>query len=63
MPLNYFDTDISHETVNMVRIDYDGGKNVTKVKTFGQEQAVCAVDLASQEPDLDGYKGDVVVRK
>ena len=59
MPLNYFDLDISHETVNMVRINYDGG-DVSKVKTFGQNEAVCSVDLSQQEPDLFQYKGDVV---
>lgn len=62
MPLNYYDTDISHETVNMVRINYKDG-NVSSVKTFGQQQAVCSVDLAKQDPDLYSYKGDVVIRK
>lgn len=59
MPLNYFDTDISKQTVNMVRINYNGG-NVSKVKTFGQEEATCSVDLSEQEPDLSDYQGDVV---
>ncbi|KAI6922463.1 putative membrane copper amine oxidase, partial [Hortaea werneckii] len=62
MPLNYFDTDISKQTVNMVRINYNGG-NVSKVKTFGQEEATCFVDLSEQEPDLSDYQGDVVIRK
>ncbi|KAK4540507.1 hypothetical protein LTR36_009145 [Oleoguttula mirabilis] len=62
MPLNYYGTDISHETVNMVRLNYNDG-NVSKVTTFGQQQAVCSVDLAKQDPDLYSYKGDVVIRK
>ncbi|RMZ11590.1 hypothetical protein D0860_03316 [Hortaea werneckii] len=62
MPLNYFDTDISKQTVNMVRINYNDG-NVSKVKTFGQEEATCSVDLSEQEPDLYDYQGDVVIRK
>lgn len=59
MPLNYFDTDISKQTVNMVRINYNDG-NVSNVKTFGQEEATCSVDLSEQEPDLYDYQGDVV---
>lgn len=62
MPLNYYHEDISRETVNMVRINYNDG-NVSKVKMFGQDQAVCAVDLAKTDPDLYSYKGDVVIRK
>ena len=62
MPLNYYDTDISHQTVNMVRINYDSG-NVSEVKTFGQKQAVCSVDLSKEDPDLFSYTGDVVIRK
>ena len=62
MPLNYYDKDISHETVNMVRINYDNG-TVTKLKTFGQNEIMCPVDLAAAAPDLYAYKGDVVIRK
>lgn len=46
----------------MVRINYNNG-NVSTVKTFGQQQAVCSVDLSEQDPDLYNYKGDVVIRK
>ena len=62
MPVNYYDEDISHQTVNMVKITYSDG-NVTNVNTFGQQEAVCAVDLSAQAPDLYDYKGDVVIRK
>ena len=62
MPLNYYLEDISHESVNMVRINYNAG-NVSKVKTFAQLQPVCSLDLAKQDPDLYSYKGDVVIRK
>ena len=61
MPLNYYDDDISRETVNMVRINYDNG--TTKVKTFGQERSTCAVDIVNTNPDLSNYVGDVVIRK
>ena len=58
MPLNYYKGDISTETLSQVEIRFNGG-NVSKVKTFGQEQAVCSVDLAKLDPDLfqlsDGY--------
>jgi primary-amine oxidase len=49
-------------TVNMVRINYGNG-SVSNVRTFGQQEAVCSVDLSQQEPDLYSYTGDVVIRK
>lgn len=63
LPLNYLAGDPSRETVNMVRVDYSGGPNVTTVETFGQLLPTCAVDLAEYEPDLHSYTGDVVIRK
>ncbi|TKA83156.1 hypothetical protein B0A55_00722 [Friedmanniomyces simplex] len=62
MPLNYYDGDISRQTVNMVRINYDKG-NVSEVKTFGQKEATCSADLAKEEFDFYSYTGDVVIRK
>ena len=62
MPLNYYAEDISHQTVNMVRISYDNG-TVTELKTFGQQEPVCSVNFANQDPDLYQYHGDVVIRK
>ncbi|KAK3113870.1 hypothetical protein LTR53_008410 [Teratosphaeriaceae sp. CCFEE 6253] len=62
MPINYYDTDISHQTVNMIRINYNNG-NVSTVKTFGQKEAVCSVDLAKEEFDPYAYTGDSVIRK
>ncbi len=66
MPLNYYEGDISRQTRQMVRINYDeddkGGKAV--VKTFGAESvAECSVDMSVLSPDLSGYVGDVIVRK
>ncbi|KAF2146772.1 uncharacterized protein K452DRAFT_323862 [Aplosporella prunicola CBS 121167] len=62
MPLNYLSGDPSRETVNMVRIDYKNG-SVSAVDTFGQAQMTCNADIATFEPDLYSYKGDVVIRK
>ena len=62
MPLNYYHEDISRESANMVRINYHAG-NVSEVETFGQNEAVCSVDLALTDPDLFRYTGDVVIRK
>ncbi|KAI1344805.1 membrane copper amine oxidase [Xylariaceae sp. FL0016] len=62
MPSNYFDMDQSRRTVNSVRINYANG-TASEVKTFGQQDATCAVDFTPVEYDLWGYKGDVVVRK
>ncbi|KAL1637202.1 hypothetical protein SLS56_000861 [Neofusicoccum ribis] len=62
LPLNYLPGDPSRQTVNMVRIDYDGG-NTTHVESFGQTQPTCDLHLASTEPNLYAYTGDVVIRK
>ena len=62
MPLNYYDADISHQTTQMVRINYTNG-TVSQVNTFGSQEALCPVDLAKVEPDLYSYQGDVVIRK
>lgn len=57
MPLNYYQRDISTETVGQVQLNYDFFGNVTKVKTFGQEEASCTVDLAKEAPDLYDFNG------
>jgi primary-amine oxidase len=62
MPLNYYERDISKETKQMVRINYNEG-DVSRVKTFGAELPTCAVDMSKTEPDLFRYHGDVVIRK
>ncbi|KAK0820778.1 hypothetical protein LTR75_001364 [Friedmanniomyces endolithicus] len=62
MPLNYYAGDISRQTVNMIRINYDNG-TVSEVETFGQQEALCEVDLAKEEFDPFSYTGDVVIRK
>lgn len=51
MPLNYYAGDISTETLSQVEIRLSGG-NASKVKTFGQQEPFCSVDLAKQAPDL-----------
>lgn len=58
MPLNYYKGDISTETLSQVEVRFGKNATVSKVKTFGQEPAVCSVDLSKQAPDLyqlDGY--------
>jgi hypothetical protein len=59
MPLNYYTHDISTETLSQVQINFKDGVNVTKVQTFGQQEAVCSVNLAKEAPDLyslgEGY--------
>lgn len=63
MPLNYYEKDISRETRQMVRINYDDGVT-EQVKTFGADQADCgSVALPDQSQALEGYVGDVVIRK
>ena len=64
MPLNYLPGDPSRQTVNQVRIDYTDGV-VSQVETFGQKANLpeCGLSFADVEPDLNGYKGDVVIRK
>lgn len=63
MPSNYFVTDQSRQTVNMMRVDYGNGRAAT-VDTFGQrDDAGCALEFEPAEPDLYRYKGDVVIRK
>jgi primary-amine oxidase len=62
MPLNYLLGDPSRETVNMVRVDYNGG-NVSAVDTFGQHDDQCKLDFTPAEASLWNYVGDVVVRK
>jgi primary-amine oxidase len=44
-PSNYFMYDQSRDTVNMIRLDYK--RNQTVVKTFGQADQICAVDLSN----------------
>ncbi|PYI16855.1 putative membrane copper amine oxidase [Aspergillus violaceofuscus CBS 115571] len=61
-PLNYLLGDPSRQTVNMVRVNYANG-SATEVKTFGQAEEVCAVQLTGIEEELWRYQGDVVVRK
>lgn len=65
MPSNYFTIDQSRNSVNMVKIQYNGNGTVTDVDTFGQKQTsgTCEIDYTAQEADLWGYTGDVVVRK
>jgi primary-amine oxidase len=73
MPSNYFDMDESRRTVNQVRIGYEDGKT-TEVEMFGQFGAAgvggegtcekkCTPDFVPVDPDLEGYVGDIVVRK
>ena len=52
MPLNYYQGDISTETLSQVEIRYNAGGNVSKVKTFGQQEPFCSVNLAKEAPDL-----------
>ena len=52
MPLNYYKGDISTETLSQVQINFNNGGNASKVQTFGQQQALCSVDLAKEAPDL-----------
>ncbi|KAF4554230.1 Copper amine oxidase-like protein 5 [Elsinoe fawcettii] len=64
MPLNYFAGDTGRQTVNQVRIDYGGGNRST-VERFGQGagDGQCALRYEKVSEDLEGYKGDVVIRK
>jgi primary-amine oxidase len=62
MPSNYFDTDQSRQTVNMVRISYGNG-TAAEVQTFGQRADAGELNFTPIENDLWEYKGDVVVRK
>ncbi|KAK5165228.1 uncharacterized protein LTR77_009326 [Saxophila tyrrhenica] len=64
MPVNYYEGDVSRETRQMVRVDYGEGKKA-EVKTFGQDEVKCELDMSSMEEgkDLSGYVGDVVIRK
>lgn len=55
MPLNYYQDDISTETLSQVQINYKYSGNVTKVKTFGQQDALCSIDLSKEAPDLYQY--------
>lgn len=56
MPSNYFTTDQSRQTVNMVRIDYGNGTTAL-VHTFGQrDDQAGALEFERVEY---GYKGDV----
>ena len=50
-PSNYFKYDQSRDTVNMVRLDYEGRKDKTKVLTFGAAHQICMANLS----DLNGY--------
>ncbi|KEY64646.1 hypothetical protein S7711_02847 [Stachybotrys chartarum IBT 7711] len=63
IPTNYFETGIQRETVNMIRINYDGTENGTEVETFGAHEDTCALQYEPQDVDLWGYRGDSVVRK
>ena len=51
-PSNYYAGDISTETLSQVEVRWHSSLNVSKVKTFGQQQAFCSVDLSKQAPDL-----------
>lgn len=62
VPVNYFEGDVSRRTVNMVRIDYDGG-DVTAVEEFGQGEVACEVEFKDLTEELWDYTGDVVIRK
>lgn len=62
MPLNYYESDISRETRQMVRANYHDGKTGV-IKTFGAEEQTCAVQVGGVVEALEGYIGDVVVRK
>ena len=60
MPLNYYTHDISTETLSQVQININNHGNVSKVskvQTFGQQEAVCSVNLAKEAPDLYSYEG------
>ncbi|KAK0669179.1 putative copper amine oxidase [Cercophora samala] len=69
MPSNYFDIDQSRRTVNQVRINYFNGS--AEVEEFGQFKAgseegtcgTCKLNYTPLEPEHQGYKGDVVIRK
>ncbi|KAI5363237.1 putative copper amine oxidase [Septoria linicola] len=62
-PVNYFYGDESRRSVNMVRVNYEGG-NVSEVELFGQkEEDNCEVVADGGEDELWDYTGDVVVRK
>ena len=56
MPLNYYEDDISTETLGQVHINANSHDRVTKVNTFGQQDAVCSIDLSAEAPDLFQYE-------
>jgi primary-amine oxidase len=58
MPLNYYTHDISTETLSQVQINFKKNGNVSKVQTFGQQEAVCSVNLAKEAPDLYSLTDD-----
>jgi primary-amine oxidase len=61
-PHNYLLGDPSKESVNMVRLSYGGGS--ATVNKFGQGTGnVCPLAYEPLVPDLEGYIGDVVIRK
>ncbi|KAF2225193.1 hypothetical protein BDZ85DRAFT_233684 [Elsinoe ampelina] len=64
MPLNYFEGDTGKQTVQQVRIDYGGG-NVSSVQRFGQGagDGTCKLEYEKVPEGLEGYRGDVVIRK
>ena len=56
-PSNYYYFDQSTETLSQVNINSCKPKsNCTVVDTFGQEQAICSVNLAKDAPDLYRYE-------
>ncbi|KAF1812382.1 membrane copper amine oxidase [Eremomyces bilateralis CBS 781.70] len=61
-PLNYLMGDAGRESVNMVRVQYGEGEP-SDVVTFGGQEPQCLVDMATLQPDLTTYIGDVVIRK
>ena len=55
-PLNYYDKDVSTETLSQVLIK-DKYKGNSSVRNFGQQEPVCTVDLSREAPDLSHYDG------
>ena len=58
-PSNYYLRDVSTETMSQIEIDFRGNGSVKLVNTFGQEEALCSVNLAKEAPDLYQFEDTV----
>lgn len=62
-PHNYWLSDPSRQSKQMVHISLDEGGSAGEVETYGAKSVSGVIDLGQIEWDASSYTGDIAIRK